>query len=1351
MYCNWLKRMMVVLFALGLVFGVASDALAECEHSLTKKGEIEYRWQYYDEKNHWELRRIQILCYYCGQFLQYDDIYGYFEDHTPGSNGKCTKCGSSTSTECTHSRTYWSKTANVTRSWRDEGTETQHKVYDEYSRFCENCGYYFESEERNFRWENHYFRDDGSCGGCGYQKSTACTHVNTETTTVKTEYEPISGNDKQHQVIRHTKVVCASCGKDMGAEDVEYSTAAHSFGSNNKCTSCGYQKSTECKHTSTSTTTVKTEYEPITGNEKQHQVIKHNQVSCSSCGKVLKENEVEYWVGSHSFNSNGHCSSCGYKKADCVHANTSKKYITDAEYINVDAEQHYMIRYYNLICSKCKKVVEENVRGEELQKHSLDNLGACRYCDYSDIAKCKHWHTTDTVLVKQNYQKRDQREHKVEGLGTVTCDDCHVVIEENAEVYNYEYHNFDRNAVCLYCGYQIKINEDRSLGVRSTHTFYVSKEGESHTYRMNGIQVFEWTVHSTVDWISLSTSGGKHGDSCTYTVAENTGEDRCGNIIFEDKYAGVVTVFIIQEGSREATVKMHPTLTGFSVTPTTVNLGDSITVSGIVSGNGAKLTAVSVGVRNYSNQDLGGYWGHQTSLYDDTFDLSSFGPIALSGEFGNTDFESGQWIVEVYATTEDGLGFATSHSKIITVHNRQSSTEGATPEVPDEEQPSEEMSDETDEETVTICEHQRQHLLASDITTYNQIVDNSSDHQVETHYSLLCSDCNEIINPDYVEVKNEKHTFVNGVCLCGATQQPVEDIPVEQPNATCNHIYGYNYADVSEGEWQSVNDDYHKRVTVLYKDVCTLCGDVRYERRADEAAVQEEHTWGKTKWLDYEKLNDNEHYRTGMTSCTALGCTATKDVIEKGVHEYNDEKCVCGDSYRQPNNQLVDVIIKQTHEIEIPIDSDILAGERYKLGSIVLRSGECYAGKHYSSYDMLIDTCGSNSAAVQCMIVDTLSGEAFNKFDSGLQHKFEIRVDGKSTGAASERLTKGAHNIELWVDGTQRDVVRIYCLDSHEWDNLYGTVEAEGIQEDGSGWKVKINRVEFATLFDERFDEYTIHVYANDGHYVPRETDQGVMEVPLNEGWDSIDLSHYGFSAWEVDNIAHFGFTPRYFAVYMVAPWGEYHLLYAGQMADTRKPQGLLERVVYGTIDTALGIGEAMYVASDRYQQEGNEIRLWVDSLEISSSIITGMDPIQIVSSEIANTIYQDILGMAEVDQSKVQTLKTLVSDILNMDTAMIKDCLRLDPMKDYSDKTDDYLPSFDEGFTAQLRLTDEIVDLYGLNELLAECGLSESDLVEGAYSLTITLGSNIPKQDGAEAVVGKVLTWQIERWADEK
>ena len=116
-----------------------------------------------------------------------------------------------------------------------------------------------------------------------------------------------------------------------------------------------------------------------------------------------------------------------------------------------------------------------------------------------------------------------------------------------------------------------------------------------------------------------------------------------------------------------------------------------------------------------------------------------------------------------------------------------------------------------------------------------------------------------------------------------------------------------------------------------------------------------------------------------------------------------------------------------------------------------------------------------------------------------------------------------------------------------------------------------------------------------------------------------------------------------------------------------------------------------------------------------------------------------------------MQALKILVSDILNVDMEGLKDSLRIDPLKDYSDKSDDYLPSFADGFTAQLELTDEIVDLYGLDELLAECGLSENDRAEGLYSLAITLGSNIPKEDGAEVVVEKLFTWQIERWNDEE
>lgn len=126
------------------------------------------------------------------------------------------------------------------------------------------------------------------------------------------------------------------------------------------------------------------------------------------------------------------------------------------------------------------------------------------------------------------------------------------------------------------------------------------------------------------------------------------------------------------------------------------------------------------------------------------------------------------------------------------------------------------------------------------------------------------------------------------------------DIKVSQEGAivnpeTCSHVYGYDYADATDGEWQKVDDDTHKRVTLLYKDVCTLCGDVRYQRRADESEVIESHTWGRTNWQNYKKRNEDEHYRTGITSCTAAGCTATKNVVETAAHVWDNRECdVCG-------------------------------------------------------------------------------------------------------------------------------------------------------------------------------------------------------------------------------------------------------------------------------------------------------------------------------------------------------------------------------------------------------------------------------------------------------------------------
>ena len=117
----------------------------------------------------------------------------------------------------------------------------------------------------------------------------------------------------------------------------------------------------------------------------------------------------------------------------------------------------------------------------------------------------------------------------------------------------------------------------------------------------------------------------------------------------------------------------NPTLSDFSVTPTSVVEGESFSIIGTINGNGNKIIAVTVGVRNVANEQLGGNWDEASGISVDSFNLSSFGSLTTGGSFGNTTLTAGTYVVEVYVTTDSGMTFASRQQKNVTITAKEPS------------------------------------------------------------------------------------------------------------------------------------------------------------------------------------------------------------------------------------------------------------------------------------------------------------------------------------------------------------------------------------------------------------------------------------------------------------------------------------------------------------------------------------------------------------------------------------------------------------------------------------------------------------------------------------------------------
>ena len=128
----------------------------------------------------------------------------------------------------------------------------------------------------------------------------------------------------------------------------------------------------------------------------------------------------------------------------------------------------------------------------------------------------------------------------------------------------------------------------------------------------------------------------------------------------------------------------HPTIENFTVNEqpenVTVEVGEQITLGGLVKGNGNNLKAVSVAIRLLADETRGGEWhtgrnanGEAINQNIESFDLSDFNDtVVTAGEaFGNTTLTPGTYVVQAYATNQNGNGFEAEHRITMTIVEKQ--------------------------------------------------------------------------------------------------------------------------------------------------------------------------------------------------------------------------------------------------------------------------------------------------------------------------------------------------------------------------------------------------------------------------------------------------------------------------------------------------------------------------------------------------------------------------------------------------------------------------------------------------------------------------------------------------------
>ena len=113
----------------------------------------------------------------------------------------------------------------------------------------------------------------------------------------------------------------------------------------------------------------------------------------------------------------------------------------------------------------------------------------------------------------------------------------------------------------------------------------------------------------------------------------------------------------------------------------TIEVGEALTLGGVVKGNGNNLAAVSVAIRLKEDPIRGGEWhtgkdvdGNAINQNIESFDLTNFNDtVVIAGQpFGNMEaLGPGDYTVQVYVTNQDGKGFETAHQINMTIVAKQ--------------------------------------------------------------------------------------------------------------------------------------------------------------------------------------------------------------------------------------------------------------------------------------------------------------------------------------------------------------------------------------------------------------------------------------------------------------------------------------------------------------------------------------------------------------------------------------------------------------------------------------------------------------------------------------------------------
>lgn len=324
----------------GECWGCGYVYVSSCSHKYTaKKTEHERQtWtsRYVNEEQHAIIYNLieKTICTDCGMLLATETLQWNLEeleDHFGVEGIKDCSCGYLK--KCAHEHTYIETSHDLGDDLMEFVDAKYHRIpYRTYSHpRCSDCGASLLQGEpkTEYFYVEHTF-ENGVCTGCGYQNQTPCQHEETykglEKAVNQRDYVHSDASSHTFTYDKAWEIICVKCGECIGEEALEIGlqgTEKHDFkvlqSGASKCRDCGYIS--VCQHEKTKEDNHFLKYTLVSEyDEQQHTVVSFYgyHAECLICGEPTgggMPDTDETVTSPHTFNENGVCTVCSYRKA----------------------------------------------------------------------------------------------------------------------------------------------------------------------------------------------------------------------------------------------------------------------------------------------------------------------------------------------------------------------------------------------------------------------------------------------------------------------------------------------------------------------------------------------------------------------------------------------------------------------------------------------------------------------------------------------------------------------------------------------------------------------------------------------------------------------------------------------------------------------------------------------------------------------------------------------------------------------------------------------------------------------------------------------------------------------------